>query len=106
MRIRLPLISRTSAVNSKRQGELLIFAQGTRIIPQIAQRLRKIGGEAVQRQDPPGIYFFDQFYEIGKVGVVAERKRRVALVAKPAIRVDRPAGQDCRSDFAEIQEHG
>src|SRR6266513_4705862 len=77
-----------------------------RVKAKVAQGAREIGGEPVQGIDLFSLDTLDHFNQLGEIGMVAERKSRVALITKAAVGIDRPAGENCRSVLAQIPEHG
>ena len=84
--------------------ELVVLADRPGLDTAGAQRAREILGEAVQREDAFGADGVDEAQQIGEVGVVRKRERRVALVAVNGAGVHRPAadhGGAGAGDFAE-----
>jgi len=96
---------RWRAFDAQPEGELLLLAQGLRFEAHVAQGLGKIGGETVQGIDPFRRDTADHFKQLGKIRMVAQGERGVALVAVAAVLVRRPAGENGCAGGAEIAQH-
>ena len=92
--------------NNHGQGELVLLAEGLRVVPLIAECLRELRGETVQCVNFLWVYKFYEFDQVGKVGVIAQGECGVRLVTEAAVWIDGPTGQDGGSCAAEITEHG
>src|SRR2546422_953263 len=82
--------------------QLVRFAQRLRVEIQIAQRLRKVRSETVQRINFPRRDLSRQFDQVVEVSMVAQRKSSVTLIAEPATRIKRPTGDHGRAHAPKL----
>ena len=83
---------------------MLLLAQRLRRKTHLTQRLRKVRGKTVQRENAFRRDAFHELNEVGKIRVVAQRKCGVGLVTKAAIRIHRPAGQHRGARLAQLAQ--
>ena len=95
-----------AAAGRQRQRQLFLLAQCTRVEPHLAQRPRKVRGKTVEGENSFRRDALHEFDETGKIRMIAQRKRRVGSIAKPAIRIDRPAGEHRGAHPAELAQRG
>ena len=79
-------------------------AERPRVEAQSTQRPREVRSETVQREDALRLHLLHKVDQVGKIRVVTEGKRRVALITKPAARIDGPARDHGATHRAE-REH-
>ena len=75
----------------QRQRQLLLLTQSARVEAQLAERLRKVRCESVQRKNFAWLDLFDQFDQVVEIRVIAEREGGIGAVPIAATRLDRPA---------------
>ena len=85
---------------------MLVFAKGAGVKAQFAQAFSEVGGKSVERVNFFRVYPFDHFDQVWEIGMITERKSGVGSVTKAATGIDRPTGQDCDANFAELSQHG
>src|SRR5439155_9528693 len=90
--------------NRQRQRELFFFAQRTRLKTGLAQRLREVRGEPVQRENACRRDALHELDELRKIRVVTQWKRGVGPATKAAVGVNRPAGERRRAHAAEVAQ--